>query len=83
MMYSFCMENDYRNIFLIYLLTIIGASIRYVFFNLIFLLLGKKRKPIAHFTTGFNQIVSNLLLTFMIFIGFFFLLLYLFTYGYL
>lgn len=57
-----------KNPLVIYLFTIIGSSLRYVLFYLFYLFKGEKPKPFLHFSSGFNQIASNLLITLFLFI---------------
>ncbi len=70
------MTENYRNPFLVYIFTMIGARIRFGFFYVLSVIRGNKTRSFPSFTEGFNQIVYNIVLTFLvmmiIFFGFIF-----------
>lgn len=68
------LRNHGRNPLLIFIFTIIGSYIRYIFFYLIAKLKGEKPKNFYTFSDGFKQIVYNLLfILFLILAGVFLL----------
>lgn len=65
--------TDYsRNPIVIFVFTVIGMTIRFVFFYCVSFVRGEKSKSYMSFSNGFHQIVYNLLLTLGIFMGVFF-----------
>lgn len=60
--------NEYpRNPFIVFLFAVIGASVRFIFWNFIFLIIGEKRKSFLYFTNGFKQMTTSLMLTVLLF----------------
>jgi membrane protein insertase Oxa1/YidC/SpoIIIJ len=68
------LRNHGRNPLLIFVFTIIGSSIRYIFFYVLDKIKGEKPKSFYAFSDGFKQIVYNLLfILILIFAGVFLL----------
>jgi len=64
------LRNHPRNPIVILIFTFIGAGIRYLFFSIIdFIREEKPTKPFYRYSDGFNQILYNILLLFLLLIG--------------
>jgi hypothetical protein len=58
-----------RSPLLIFIFTVIGSSMRYGFFYLLYQIKGEKPKGFYAFSDGFKQIVYNLLIMVLLVIG--------------
>ena len=70
------LEYHHRNPFLIIIFTFLGMLVRFMLFYPFSYLIGKTPKNLWSFSEGFKQIVYNILLTFLIFTGFLFYMIY-------
>jgi len=57
------------NPLLLFVFTVIGSSVRYLFFYILYQIKGEKPKGFYAFSNGFKQIVYNLLLMVLLFLG--------------
>ena len=69
-------SDQQRNPFLIFVFTIIGSTIRYIFFYIIYQIKGEKPKGFYDFSNGSNQVIYNLLLILLLIFGSVFLFAY-------
>jgi membrane protein DedA with SNARE-associated domain len=64
------LENHPRNPLVVLIFTFFGASIRYLFFSAIGFIRGEKYpKRFDQYSEGFNQVLYNILLLFLLLIG--------------